>query len=326
LTLLSIGSCYTEDKILDPIAYTTVDLRVSNDINQATYLKLSDKQITNDSSEVKWHLKFENDKDKWQVLLNPLENVVIYSTSLTNFNEVDSNYNLVGLEWQTDAPNQSSIQSAIGNWGDFAFSTPKSFKNVFIVRVKNDLTAQFYKMQLLDAHTQGYRLRYSTLNGQYDHTILIKKDDQFTHSYLRLGNSPSYPVAEPKRKDWDVCFTYLADSISRHGKVPHLKTINQNFGVYHAIIINQEFVEIAVEGVADWDEIDYFYARKLDFMTTDQITNSFLFWNDKLEKAELLPNTTVLLRVNEDYYKIRGKEFFGEFPTDFTLRLALQKL
>lgn len=324
--LIFLVGCLASDETLSPLEYTTVDLRVSNNVNQATYLKLADKQITNDSSEVKWHLKFETDPKNWFVYLNPLENVVIHSTTVTNFNEIDSNYNLVGLEWLTDAPNEGIIESAIGKWGDFAFETPKSFKNVFIIRVKNDLTAQFYKMQVLDANLQGYRLRYSTLNGQNDHTILIKKDNRYTHSYLRLGAQPSFPLAEPKRANWDVCFTYLADSISKHGKVPYLTTVNPNFGVYHAILLNQEYIEITFEREVSFENIDYFLARKLEFKSTDQITNEFVFWDDKMERAELVPNTTVILKTNGDYYKIRGKDLFGEFPNNFTLRLALQKL
>ena len=325
LLVVFVG-CYESDPVLSPLDSSTVDLRISDNNNQAVYLKLENKQITNDSSEVKWHLKFENAPNDWLIYLNPLENVVIHPTTITNFNEVDSNFNLVGLEWITDAPNSTDIKSAINEWGDFAFDSPKSFKNVIIVRVKDGLTASFYKMQMLDANQSGYRVRYGTLNGKYDHTILIKKDNSYTHSYLRLAENPVAPLAEPKRVDWDVCFTYIADSISKHGVYPHLNTVNPFFGVYHAITINQEFAEVAIERSVAWADIDYFLARKLTYARSDQISNEFVFWNDTIQQAELVPNVTVILKINSTYYKMKGRDLFGEFPSNFALRLALQKL
>ena len=179
---------------------------------------------------------------------------------------------------------------------------------------------------MLDANPQGYKLRYGTLNGKFDHTILVKKDNSYTHSYLRLGENPIAPISEPKRTDWDVCFTYIADSISKHGTYPHLITVNPFFGVYHAITLNQESAEVAVEMETAYDDIDFFYARKLVYSQSDQIKNEFIFWNEDKGQAELLSNSTIILKVQNEFYKMRVKDLFGDYPSNFALRVALKKL
>lgn len=302
----------------------TVYQNAANNPNCILHLQPQETRI--DSNYLPWHLRFETAKDRWHIFLNPLESVAIHNTSNTDFNAIDSNFNLVGLEWLVDKPTNNGLQPAIGNWGDFSFSNPASFKDVFIVRVKNYLTANFFKLQILDATNEAYRIRYGALNGSFDNTILIAKEENYAHKYLHLDTTALFPLVEPRREEWDIRFTYVADSITNNRNIPYLPSINTKFGIYPRILLNENNVALAKDTNYAFDELDYFIAKDLEYVATSQLNNPFLVWNIELQQAQHQPNINVILRKNEIYYAIRVVEFTGIYPERLELQLEIRRL
>ncbi len=319
-------SCSKQDPVLDAIPAKV--LNVTTDIidNQSVFINLVDVNFDSDSFNNCWHLKFQNTLNAWSIYLNPLENVAIYQTTSTDFKAIDSNYNLVGLNWSIDIPTTKGLYPAIGEWGDFNFNNPESFKAVYIVRIKNDITADFFKLQLLDASENSYRVRYGNLNKRDENTIVIRKNEEYSHSYLELSSEVNQPLVEPKHLNWDLSFTYLADSIIKHGNQPFISTINKNYGVYQSLLINQKLNVVAIDTVVGFTEMDYFIANKLNYNKLDQLNNIFIGWNNLKNEAYIKPKTCLILKRDEDYYAVSANDLFGDYPISYSLKLIIKKL
>ena len=323
---LFLSACLKEESNLEPITPTQLEIRLNSLNNQAHYLRLeslSERQNTNPG---KWHLKFQNDKNSWSIYLNPLETVAVYKTESTSFTEIDENYNLVGREWKIDAPTNSGIFPALADWGDFNFENPESFRDVYIIRLKEGLTAKFYKMQLQDAVGDAYKLRYASLDGSVDNSVLIAKNQDYTHSFIELADTAKYPNVEPLNNNWDVCFGYVADSISRFESLPHIETINKSYGVFPSVLLNQSFCKVALDSSTNFNDIDYFSDNKLDYLSIDHLKNTLVTWNKTIETASPNEKLTLLIKKDELYYAANLSEIYGNYPENFEMSLSFKKL
>lgn len=326
IIILAFTGCFEPDIRIDSPSANEILLTSDVTRNQAIYLNLSHQNVELDPFDKKWHLKFQNAQNSWSIYMNPLENVAIHQTSITSFNGVDSTFNLTGLKWQIDAPTSKGAYPAFGSWGDFAFSIPKSYKNVYILRLKNDITATFYKVQVLDAKDNAYCLRYASLTGSIDQIITINKDESYTHSFLRLGAEPVQPKVEPKKNAWDLCLTYIADSINKQGNLPYLPTINDFYGVYQAMLINNDYNKIAIDSIHSFEDIDFFNVQSLNFKSPDQLHNVLIEWDDLKLEASVSTKIFLIVKQNDIYYAIKSKKISGKYPTDFDIELIIKKL
>ncbi len=326
IIVLAFSGCFEPDIRID--SPTTNEVLLTSDVtrNQSIYLNLSHQNVELDPFDKKWHLKFQNANNSWSIYMNPLENVAIHQTTTTNFNEVDSTYNLVGLKWLIDAPTSKGAYPAFGSWGDFNFNIPQSYKNVYILRLKNEITATFYKVQVLDALENAYRIRYASLNSGIDQVVTINKDELFTHSFLRLGAEPVQPKIEPKKNDWDLCFTFIADSINKQGNLPFLPTINDYYGVYQALLINNDYNQIAIDSIHSFEDISFFKVQSLNFKSPDQLHNVLIEWDDVKLEATVSKKNLLVVKKKDVYYAIKSKQIIGRYPTDFDIELIIKKL
>ena len=78
---------------------------------------------------------------------------------------------------------------------------------------------------------------------------------------------------EPPVNEWDMCFTYLQDSIKSHQILPERYTLNTNFGLYKALLINYRENLLNLDTVVGFENIDYFYASKFEYYQADQLFN-----------------------------------------------------
>jgi len=94
----------------------TTEIRLNTTNNQAAYLCLSELSRSYDSTGSNWHLRFENDANKWGIFLNTLSQVAVYNTKNTNFDSITEYYNLSQADWQFDISTSEGLthQSEIG--------------------------------------------------------------------------------------------------------------------------------------------------------------------------------------------------------------------
>ncbi len=326
LITILIAGCFKEDNRIPPSPTNNISLHNDFEHNQFVYLSLNNNLQIKDNADNKWHLRFQNEERGWNIYVNPLERTTVSKTSITDFESIDLSFNVANLEWQTDAPTHLGINPAIGEWGDFSYNTPKSFKNVYILRVKNDISARFYKLQILDAGLNQYTLRYGTLNGDIDTVINVIKDPIFKHSFLEIDSIPFQKFIEPAIDQWNLCLTYITDSIARNGDHPHIPTINEYYGVYSTFLLNHSYNEITIDSSHEYNDIDFFLARKLEYQKIEQLNNYLISWDEEENKPTINDKVTLIIKNNDSYYAIKATQIVGNYPFQFDLGFKIKKL
>jgi hypothetical protein len=300
-------------------------VNLSLERNQSSYIDLSNIANSYDGESANWHLKFENTSGGWSIFLNTLQNVAVHNTTETDYDKVNQDFNVLNLPWQLDVPTPLGSSPAIGTWGDFNFPNPKSFKNVYLVSWNDGITSFVYKLQILDASTNQYHIRYGTLDGSITNSFWVPKSNDYGHSYFSFKNGNEVTI-EPKKKDWNVCFTYLSDSINTYGKIPHIPTINKSFGLYQGLIFNQENTQIHLDTSTSFNDIDFFYARDLEYKTVDELHNSFYEWDSSINEVKIIEDLSIILKKGNQYYTLRAKRVDERSIRDISISLETKQL
>lgn len=323
---LFLVSCFRPDEVLPPIAPQETTVNLSIDENQSAYIDLGSILPEYNESEPAWHLKFQNTNQGWGIYLNTLDNVVIHNTTQTDFDAVDASSFGPEVVWQMDVPTPEGLSPALGEWGDFSFDNPKSFKDVFLILWNDQDTSYLYKLQLLDATVNAYHLRYGPLNNDTTYSVWINKDSDYAHSYFSFKKHKKVQNVEPQIGAWDLCFTYLQDSIQTHQIFPEQYTINPNFGIYNGLLVNYRTNFLYLDTTAGFENIDYFYASKLEFYKTDQLFNTFVHWDRENNALGLADELTLLLNKEDKYYAIRATSFARTGPSNYSISLLVKQL
>lgn len=325
ISLLFLLGCFPTDEYLPgiPDSRTIVNLNVRS--NQAAYLDLSKVDRLYDSTNGVWNLRFDNKPNAWGIYLNTLQATVAFNTKSTDFDLLDETYNTNAVEWEIDIPSQGNVRPAIGEWGDFTFDNPKSFRNVYLIRWNTPAADRIYKFQVLDAREDAYHVRFGPLDNSFVRSIWIVKSAAYESSYLSLLDQEQTYKVEPRKLEWEICFTYLPDSNVNH-QSPHLKTAKSEIGLYQGVSINNATAEIALDSSTRYEEIDYFYARSLVFSNRSEIHNLFYAWNTEDQKVEILENLTLIVKANGDYYAIKAEEIALNKDYSFSFSLRTKKL
>jgi hypothetical protein len=326
LIFLLLSACFEPDEILPKSKIQTTEIRLNTTNNQAAYLCLSELSRSYDSTGSNWHLRFENDANKWGIFLNTLSQVAVYNTKNTNFDSITEYYNLSQADWQFDISTSEGLTPSIGDWGDFSFNNPKSFKNIYLISWPGHLSRLVYKFQLLDAQNGSYHFRYGTLDGSLDKTIWLPKGEQYSFGYFSFESNEIATEVEPRKDRWDICFTFLSDSLAKHEGIPHLPTLEADIGLYQAVLLNERLNQAAIDTVMSLEDTDFFYAKNLPYLEQKEIYELFYTWDDDLKMIEVNPKLIVYLTDGNRYYAIRATNFVQSPDGTFTTELNVKQL
>ncbi|MGB1038258.1 MAG: hypothetical protein ACPGYY_06380 [Bacteroidia bacterium] len=326
LLFIFLSSCFKPDEQIPKIWYQQAQVHLDHEKSRATYIDLDNLSKNNNSEEQNWQLKFQNTPKGWSIYLNALEQVAVHNTKETDFDKVDQTYFNLDIPWQIDIPTSSGAYPAIGTWGDFNFPNPKSFKNVYLVSWTDGNTSFVDKIQILDASEDAYHIRYSRLEGGEIKSAWISKEANYTHSYFSLLEGRQVKRVEPSIDNWDLCFTYFSDSISSH-TLPHVvETINPDFGIYHGALINYEQNKVCIDSTSNFDDIDYFYASKLEFEQQDQIFNLFYHWDEQSQRIILDKNLSLIVKNQDKYFAVKPRKLTNEGTEGVSMTLKVKQL
>jgi hypothetical protein len=321
-----LSGCFEPDEVLPKTRINEVSVRLNIVDNQVAYLDLNELYNTNIGVSSTWQLKFQNAKKSWSVYINPLRTSGVHNTKETDYYAIDQHYNVNSIVWNVDVPTQSGAYPAIGAWGDFSFSNPKSYKNVYILSWEDFGKTVYYKFQLLDATDSAYQIRFGTLDGLLDYTRWIKKDLNYTHTYLDIKSQLLYTKLEPSKDKWSLCFTYVSDSIRLHTKLPYIPSASIDFGLFHAVIVNRDLNQIATDTSVVFEDIDYFYARSLNYIKKDQLLSPFYTWDFVKQQAVVKDKTTLLIRNGERYFALQPISVKNEGVQSVLITMRIRQL
>lgn len=341
LVVFLVG-CFLPDEVLPSLPSHEVTVELNLKENNTVYLNLENSKNP-DSISNEWHLKFQNAADGWSIYLNTLESVAIYNTKETDFTKVDYSYFDLDLPWQVDVPTPSGLYPALGAWGDFQYANPKSFKNVYLVSWNDGQINYISKLQILDASKDAYHIRFGPLGEENSQSVWIQKDAAYTHGYFSFQTGLQLNSIEPKIANWDMCFTYLSDSLVAHTATPATTTINPYFGLYPGVVVNYQKSKIHLDTSANFENIDYFYAKELKYTGVDQLYNvfyaqklvykgvddlfnAFYSWDGPSQQLILNERLTVVVQQGEKYFALRPKKVETNSLQAFKLTLEVKQL
>lgn len=324
--MLLFSSCLVPDEKVE--APTEELMEVSQSLAEPfNYLNLVNKTNSYQFNNKLWHLKFQANTNEWAIFLNPLIDISVYKTSETDFEKVEADYVVNNtIEWQKDVPLTTSMLPAIGNWGDYQFENPNSYGAVYILRIKHDLQLEYVKIQLLNAVENNYNLRYAKLGANDPQSILIPKEKDYTHTYFSVTGLPEVIRVEPKRDEWQLCFSYGFDSIAGNYNRRVIRQVTDSIGLYPKILLNKKAVSIHLDSVTRFRDIDYFYAKAQNYTAYEQIINPFIQF-DPINLVYYVDDRIVILcKVGDIYIKVKATDLEYIGPAGFRLNLVAESL
>jgi hypothetical protein len=323
---LSLTACFEPDEVLPKQTPSEITVRLNTLSNQTTYLNLGNLLSNNIGVQTQWQLKFQNLENAWSIYLNPLAKAGVHNTTNTNFEDINSQYKTNQIIWDVDVPTSSGTYPAVGTWGDYSFSNPKSYQNVYIITWEESGTLYMYKFQMLDATDSAYHIRYGALNDSVGQTKWIVKNKNYSHSYFSLKDNVLFTQLEPSKEEWNICFTYVSDSIKLNPKLAYIPTSNSYFGLFQTLNINQELNETYLDTTASFENIDYFYARDLPYTRIDQLLSPFFRWDFVAQQASTESGTILLVKNREKYFALQPVSVVSQGLESLIFKIKVKQL
>lgn len=319
ISLVFLSACFAKDTTIP--ANESKNLRLNlNTINQSSnFINLSTG--SNENKIFDWQLRFENKANQWSILLNPLNNMGVHNTNETNFDEINKSYSLDTVTWQVD----NGTKSALGEWGDFSFENPKSFKDVYLLSWNYEGIRQVYKLQILDVVEGIYRIKFGPFQEEISIIQNIQKKPQYVHTYLSLKQEMEISVAEPSIDNWDICLTYQIDSVANHGDLPYINTLNPVYGIYPGIRFNAQG-HLSYFTSEPFDSINYFNLDHQNFEYSEFRANALITFNTEYQTYSAKTNQVLVLQHDQEFYAVQAKNVEGNSPESLAFELEIKQL
>ena len=326
ISLLVFASCLKpDDAVVAPAEYNFT-VRYSFDQPHA-YIELLTKRNTYNFKDSLWHLKFQNADENWAIFLNPLIDISIHKTDELHYHLVGPDYVVSNpIQWQKDVPLNESILPAIGTWGDFNFQYPKSWESIYIVRIKNNSSLSYLKLQILGANKENYTIKFGKLSEPGGSIYLVPKEKEYVHSYLALKALPELIPVEPLKSKWQLDFTFGNDSVVNYKQQKALNYVNDSIGLFHTITTKKSELLLAVVKEKSYPEIDYFYAKNLKYASYEQIPNYFVKFDEQSYTYTADDRVCMVCLYKGNYIKIKAVSLHELGPNNYELILAAQNL
>lgn len=203
LCILFLSSC--NKKELPVPAYgrgdvITTQVEMGGDYKNQVWFSLHDNKIVSMNLKTDWDLAFEAAPGGLHIMLNGSKAMKVYKTDFTSLSEVKDTTGLAAFS-KADMPSGNLDSTAIGHW--------KNNNTVYVVNAGYTpigLPAGFYKLKILSQDAYGYTFEYANLKSPEVKVGTVQKNNAYNFiAYSFNTNSQLY--IEPKKEDFDLCFT-----------------------------------------------------------------------------------------------------------------------
>ncbi|MFM9945129.1 MAG: hypothetical protein ACKVQB_07820 [Bacteroidia bacterium] len=277
------------------------------------YYSLGQKKTISSNKITDWDLRFCAQNDKYYIYLNTTKNMRIARYD-GNFSDTIAAADI--KNWQLDIMKSGKCMSAMGNWGDFSFSNPKSFGYTYIIDMGyiNFVNEFGYlKIEVLGFTNGHYTLKFGLLNDPNGDTIAIEKKNEFDYMYLQLLPKAKVVNIEPPSSQWDLVFTQygLSSQVIKNGTI-----VDTGFTWTDMILLNSNGRTIAVDTLKEFDKITFWDAEKYIYDNAiDYIGNKWRFFNFQNKAYEVTKkNIYVVKKSDNRIYKIELKSVDKSIP------------
>jgi heme-binding HmuY-like protein len=309
LLALGLQSCIPKEYPIelppsDPNVYQyIIDLGGPDYMNQSYFDFETGKEVSVNNREV-WDLKMDATPGNFYLYINGAKGALLARTETTDWVSVTSTS---GLKWQWDKSDGNPDSNAIGQWGDFNISEPKSNNEVYVLdlgKKPNLKSLGVRKFQVLDFKNNKYTVRFSKLDGSGEQIVEVGKKTGNNYVFLSMKDG-SIPEVEPESSAYDILFTRYWYTF--------YKPLYTNYSVV-GVWLNPQKVEVAVDSTLSFENININEIGQFDFSNRqDAIGYEWKYYDLKNSSYTVKSHLNYVIRTFEgNVYKMRFTGFIND--------------
>ena len=164
--------------------------------------------------------------------------------------------------------------------------------------------ARGWKKIRVTRNGSGYKIQYADLDATTHHEVLVSKDTEYNYRYFSFATG-TYADVEPKKKNWDICFTVFTNLINLPGKNTQTSYIFPDV-VLNNILGNCAAYEVATpegRGESAYNSFKLADVEAAKFVTNDRrAIGSNWRTTTGPNGAEVFGNKFYILKNSDGYY------------------------
>lgn len=321
---LVLSGCFGKDEIMPVTESERIEINDSSIGPMQIFYSLRERKIVAKNSIYAWDLAFDSREGLFTIRLNSAKGMGVCNTGAFDFNVDYSNYKCSFITDPVKNPNET----AIGNWGDFSFSNPQGYGQIYLVNrgmFEQGREIGIKKLVVKSFKDSVYYIQFANPDGTELSAIKVQKKPGQRYVYFTFEEGGKEVNIEPNPESWDLLISPFTDTVS------HLKYLFKpfnNLAVYDAILLNPTHREMAADSFKNYEEINFRHLNDYRYSSDiNMIGKRFWYWDDVYDDFAVKTGPTYILRDNlELYYKFRFTEFRRNERGHLILRFDLKNL
>lgn len=255
-----LTSCFKDDERVTPHKpgnYVTDTVALSETYKYQVYFNLHDSLAVSSNLKSAWDLGFESSPSGWRVILNSSSFMKAAFLAGQNFG---SPVDTTGAKWIFNPSDGSGDSLAIGKWFTITGNDTIGTNRLLLVDRGMDDQGEplgFFQF-VIDSLVHGkYYFRVAGMDGSKPASYAVNKKAGVNHVLFSISN-PASTVTEPLNTDWDLLFSQYTTLLFTDAGEPYPYLVT-------GVLLNSNFVEVAVDSVYAFADIDYEKAQKMNF-------------------------------------------------------------
>lgn len=203
--IFGLASCMRDELPVKPhesgnVTAASVDMDAT--YKYQVYYDLRTNTVVGRNEKTIWDIGLETTADGYHMVMNGAKAMYAMATDKTDFAAVttaDTAGFAAHSKW--DAFNGNMDSTAIGDW--------RTNKPVYIVDRGYDGAGKhqgWAKLQMLSVTDSSYSVRFASINGADEATIIVKKDSAYNLAFVSFSTKMQVMV-EPVKYSWDIAFS-----------------------------------------------------------------------------------------------------------------------
>lgn len=310
--VLVLSSCFKEDEPMPAFTEKTTTIEMTEYYRYQVYFDLGTDSIVSSNDKSIWDLEFECADSSWHILLNTSAFMMAGNTGLKEFDAVNDT---TGLDWRFDKSDGNPDSTAIGSWFEMNGSDTIYTNHVYIInRGWNHvgIPRGIKKIVFTEVNDAGYHFKYANLDGSEMNEYFIARDFERNYINFSFDNEGQTLELEPLANEWDILFTMYTTLLYTNEGDPYPYVLT-------GVLSNYKTVEVAIDSISTYEEIDLNYAKSLElsekkdaigydwkYLEGDPTTGGSFYYAVRDNWTYVIKNR------NGVYFKLRFIRFYNE--------------
>ncbi len=307
LLAVLVTSCFKEDERVAPHVpgnYIIDTVALTDTYKYQVYYSLGDSTETGTNLKTDWDLGFESSSSGWRVILNSSN---FMKAAYLSGQVMGAPADTTGAEWQYNPSDGNADSLAIGQWFTLVNEDTIGTNRLLVIdRGVDDVGNELgFRQLVIDSLVKGtYYFRIAAINGSNIQSYAVSKKDGVNHVLFSITN-PLVRISEPQSAEWDLLFSQYTTLLYTDAGDPYPYLVT-------GVLLNRAFVEVAVDSITPFDNIDFEKAQALNFTNrADRIGYDWKKYDFDAGTYTVNPDLIYIIRDTKGYlYKLRFIGFY----------------